>query len=406
MGALHPIDESPFGMGIYPSHRTSGEETVRAASLARDIGIRWTRDEIGWAPLQPEPGTWRWDQFDHGIETMLDHGISVMGLLGYTAPWAATSETSDGKPDTLSVPDLNAWRDYVSAVVERYRDKIHVWQIWNEPNNFWSPRPNPDDYARVLIAGAESARAADPACWTVGCNTSLVDLEFDRAVFNAGGWEHADIIGVHPYRYPHTPEHSDMLGDLLELAALSAEFGAVKPLWITEIGYATHYGPGGSSEWWSGAMLMRLYLTAWASGLVQKLFWYDYRDDGLDKTENEHNFGILRNDWTPKMAYEGLGVMAGALEGFAPDGRVDLGRNVIAYRFRRGEETRYAVWSTGLNIRRPVPAPSEQVRVLKPWEQDVARCVPDAEPGARSFAVARHWLTMNLDATPAFVIPA
>jgi hypothetical protein len=220
----------------------------------------------------------------------------------------------------------------------------------------------------------------------------MVDIAFDREVFAEGAWESLDLIGVHPYRYPHTPERTDMLGELLSLAALSAEFGAVKPLWISEIGYATHQGTGGSSEWWSGVMLMRIYLTAWASGLVQKVFWYDYRDDGNDRSYNENNFGILGHDWSPKMPYFAFKAMATSLEGFVPDGRVDLGADVYVLRFRRGEEIRYAVWTTGQNVKRPVPAPSERVTVVRAWDPLLELDAPNG------------WVTLHLDATPVFLM--
>lgn len=393
MSSLYPLDRSPFGMGIYPSHRTSGDETAKAAQLAREAGIRWTRDELGWGGLQPTKGEWRWEQFDRAVDITREHSIEILGLLCYTTPWAATKKTPDGKPDILSMPDLGAWTEYVGRTVEHFKGRIHVWQMWNEPNGtgFWHPKPDPKEYAQVLIAGSKAAKRADPTCWIVGCNTALVDLPFDRVVFSEGGWEHADIIGVHPYRYPHAPERTDLLGDLVKLAALSAEYGAVKPIWISEIGYATHAGRGGSSEWWSAVMLMRTYLTAWASGLVQKLFWYDYRDDGDDRSYNEHNFGILRRDWSVKMPYEGYRVMATSLNGFEPDGRIDLGTDLYVLRFRKGDEVRFAAWTTGLNVKMPVPAPSARVKITKPWEETK---VLDAPNG---------WVTVNLDAAPAFI---
>ncbi|HPU83918.1 MAG TPA: beta-galactosidase [Candidatus Latescibacteria bacterium] len=394
MGAKAQLDPSPFGMGIYPCHRTSGETTSTALRLARDAGIKWTRDELGWGGIQPERGVWKWEAFDRAIRLTQEHGIHTLGLLCYSAPWAATHRTADDKPSVVSLPDLSAWKEYVFRTVERYRETIRVWQMWNEPNIsvFWQPKPDPRGYAKLLVAGAEAARAADPTCWIVGCNTSTVDLAFDRVVFEEGGWDSTDIIGVHPYRYPHAPEHTDMLGELRNLAALAYEFGAVKPIWISEIGYATHLGPGGSSEWWSAAMLMRVYLTCWASGLVQKVFWYDYRDDGTDPTYNESNFGILHHDWSPKMPYHGFKAMALTLEGFSPEGRVDLGEAPYVLKFIRGDEVRYAAWTLGKNARVPVPAPADQVTVIRAWDTPLQ-------------AEARNgWVSVALDAAPVFLV--
>ncbi len=406
-----PLDMSPFGMGIYPSHRTSGEETARAVQLAKNAGITWTRDEIGWAGLQPEKDRWEWAKFDHGVNACVENGIEVMGLLAYSAPWATTLHDAQGNPVATAMPDLAAWREYVAAVVERYKDRVHVWQLWNEPNiqHFWKPDPNPHDYARLLIAGAEAAKAVDPSCWIVGCNTSLVDLKFDRAVFEAGAWDHIDVVGVHPYRYPHTPEHTDLTGELLGLADLCSEFGSVKPIWISEIGYATHLGQGGSSEWWAAAMLVRFYLTAWSSRLVQKLFWYDFRNDGDDPLYNESNFGILNRDWTPKLSFEAFKVMANTLAGFAPDGRVDLGEDVRVYRYAREHDIRYVAWTTGTNRSVPVPAPSERVLVVKPLGEKLRHYAPGAPTieavTETEIEAPNGWARVALDAMPLFILP-
>lgn len=132
MPDLHPIDSSPFGMGIYPSFRTSGDETIRAARMARDAGIIWTRDEIGWAALQPERDVWRWERFDRAIGIMAEQGVQTLGLLCYSAPWAAAGGAAAG---SASAPEIGAWREYVGRTVERYRDRVHAWELWNEPNN-------------------------------------------------------------------------------------------------------------------------------------------------------------------------------------------------------------------------------------------------------------------------------
>jgi len=395
MSSLHPLDDSPFGMGIYPSHRTTGDETIRAAQLARDAGIRWTRDEIGWAGLQPTRGEWRWQRFDRAVDTMRAHGIETLGLLCYSAPWAATGRRPDGTPAGESMPDLDAWRGYVGGGVEHFRDRVHAWEMWNEPNNagFWGGKPDPRAYARLLAAGYEAAKEADPTCWVMGCNM-WAQMPYLRIVFEEGGLDHLDIIGIHPYRYPYTPEHSDFTGEMVEVAALAAEFGGVKPIWLSEVGYATHTSAGGSSEWWAGAALMRTYLLAWSSGYVGKVFWYDFRDDGDDASYNEHNFGIIRRDWTPKMGYTGFKAMADALEGCRPDGQFDLGRNVRALRFRKGTETRLAAWATEMNAKVPIPAPADRVKVIYPWVREVER---EAKNG---------YVMLDVYATPTFIVPA
>jgi hypothetical protein len=102
--SLHPFDSSPFG--VVAMLRTRPEEVDSAVRFAEEAGIRWTREDILWHQVQPERNAWRW---------------------------------------------------------ECYRGQVHAWEIWNEPNSqtFWHPHPDPKEYVRLLIAGAETVKRAD-----------------------------------------------------------------------------------------------------------------------------------------------------------------------------------------------------------------------------------------------------
>ena len=42
---------------------------------------------------------------------------------------------------------------------------------------------------------------------------------------------------------------------------------------------------------------------ALASGAARSVSWYDFREDGTDPYYNEHHFGLIRQDLTPKIGY-------------------------------------------------------------------------------------------------------
>jgi hypothetical protein len=46
--------------------------------------------------------------------------------------------------------------------------------------------------------------------------------------------------------------------------------------------------------------------------------WYDWKNDGDDPKENEHNFGTMTPDLRPKPAYNALKVMTHELAGYHP----------------------------------------------------------------------------------------
>lgn len=320
--------ESPFGMGIYLGQRWSSADQELPAQIAEDIGVKWMRDEFNWGHLEPEKGKWNWERFDHSVDTATKHGISIFGLLCYWAPWA--------KPHTQE--GINDYCNYVRTVVGRYKDRIKYWEIWNEPNiGFWTGTT--EQYATLMKAAYDAVKDVDPNAKVIGCCTAGTDLRFIEKVFQCGGYDKMDILSIHPYRYPPTPEETDFVGEMKKADALVRKYGSPKPIWITEMGWPTNVGGNGSSEAKQSAMIARTYMQALASGVVQKVFWYNFRNDGIDMSYNEHNFGIIRQDHSPKPACIAFRTMTQHLEGKKYVKALNAGSGVYAYLFE-GQGTR------------------------------------------------------------------
>ena len=332
-GSAELLPDSPFGMGIYLGQRWPSSEMEKPADIAQAIGIKWMRDEFNWGHVEPEKGKWNWERFDAAVETATTHGISIFGLLCYWAPWA--------KPHTEE--GIRDYCNYVRTVVGRYKHQVKHWEIWNEPNIFfWTGTV--EQYAELLKAAYDAVKEADPEAKVIGCCTAGTDLNFIEKVFQLGGFDKMDILSIHPYRYPGTPEETDFIGELKRADALVRKYGAPKEIWLTEIGWPTHVGSNGAGETKQAAMIVRTYIQAIVSGVVQKTFWYNFRNDGTDVNYNEHNFGIIRRDHSAKPACIAFRTMTDCLEGKRFVRALDCGEGVCAYLFEGGGRRTIAAW--------------------------------------------------------------
>src|SRR5690606_29337282 len=155
-----------------------------------------------------------------------------------------------------------------------------------------------------------------------------------------GGLEYMDAVSVHPYRYPRAPEGID--DEIAALEALIEEYngGESKPIWITELGWPTHRGGSGVDENTQAAYPARAQIVALSAG-VEKFFWYDLMNDGVDPDYNENNFGIIRNSadelgrYAPKPAYVSEAVLTRHLTGAEYRGRDEVPAGVHSHRFTR-----------------------------------------------------------------------
>jgi GH35 family endo-1,4-beta-xylanase len=343
-GAADLAPESPFGMGVYlyryGGHPEGLAEMDRAAQLAQDAGVKWSREEFGWGRAEPQPGRFDWTFYDNVVAAAKRHGISIYGLLSYWPGWAK-AYTPEG---------IEGYSRFAAAAAERYRNDIRHWEVWNEPNIFFWQGPK-DMYADLLKQAYAAIKKANPEALVLGCSTAGIDSKFIRRTMELGG--PFDILTIHPYR-----SHLDDAGfikDLQNVADLAKRpDGRLRPAWITEMGWATYAAHNGQPQDFQATtqrdqacLLARAYIDAIASGAAPNISWYDFRNDGTDPFNFEHNMGVVTRDFRPKPAYRAFAITARLLKGMRVEKRMDLGKDIIAYQFAdaAGTRTLSVMWS-------------------------------------------------------------
>ncbi len=105
------------------------------------------RMPIYWSQCEPRKGEFDFSEVDAEIAAAAKDGFQVMPVVYGTPAWLSSNEA---RPP-LSHLALTAWQGFLRRLVARYgpggslwkdnayRDPIHRWQIWNEPNFrlFW-----------------------------------------------------------------------------------------------------------------------------------------------------------------------------------------------------------------------------------------------------------------------------
>ena len=227
-------------------------------ALVKDAGFGWWRlsdyyNIVGWQHAEPEN-----DQFvyyDEGLEIIQSTGVEVLGCLGgYGTPkWAKTRDPKD--PDSIVLYSggprggafsIEDWKDYVTAMVRNYRDRIKYWEIWNEPG-----MPDPAHYFRLVKEASTIIKEEDPQATVIGGYTMTASKKAETLV-SLGILDYLDGWTFHGYCVDG--------GDPWEfgrgLKELMAENGKVIPFWDTEWGVqcntfrrTSHYGGQPTYRW-------------------------------------------------------------------------------------------------------------------------------------------------------------
>lgn len=347
-----PADgESPFGMSVHFLRPNWGYPSFDAVALAAKAGVTTTREDASWSSIERTKGEYTFDQFDELNAALDANGITWLPIAVYTNPHY------DNNATPYSDEGREGFANYTAATIEHFGDETPWVEVYNEFNipNFGDRGDGPADnradyYFPLLKRTYEEVKAQNPNVTVVGGATAGVPLEWLEELFQLGGLDYMDVLSVHPYVYPSAPEQAGE--SLAALDALVRQYnnGESKPIWITEQGWPTHVTTRGVSEATQAAYIVRSHVVALAHG-VEKFYWYDFMNDGLDTTYNEDNFGIIRNGadpagaWTPKPAYVSYAAMTRLLTGAEYQRQEQVGEGVHSHVFAKDGTDVRVLWS-------------------------------------------------------------
>lgn len=354
LGCSFPITaqtvDEPFVVGVCAHELHKGDPSGRAYAMMRDAGITSVRTDAHWAYVERQPNQLKiepsWQRY---LKETARHGLSTQFILGY-----GNQHHGDGEKPR-SEPVRAAYNRYVDFVTESLKGQVAYYEIWNE----WDVENPRDpaftqDYARLIADAAGIIRQRDPAATVLaGAVTSQgIESGFALRLLENGLMQSVDGLSLHPYVHcrgwrRNTPEAwIDWMAEVDK--ELTRAAGRPVPLYLTEMAWPSHQGACGIDETLQAAYLARAFFLARTLPNIKGMWWYDFRNDGTDKTEREHNFGLVRQDFTPKPAYPVLAAISEIVSQYAYLGRLENTANdVVMLRFARGEDELLVAWSTG-----------------------------------------------------------
>lgn len=275
---------TPFGLNTHLATRYPDPTTMNIpADRIAQSGATWAREDFHWYRIQPDANTWDWTFTDAAMRELIRRDITIVAVLGHPPGWATPFGGDDPSALSFYEPDTQRFATFAQTVVARYGRYIHHWEIWNEPDNplFWRPTPNPEHYALLLTRAAAAIRQSEPTATIVSGGINPYDTDFLRRVAESGAWKSFDVIAIHPYIDPTTPEDGNIIAAADGVQTLASQLGD-KPIWVTEIGWASgpsdHDPKGVGDEQTQANNLVRALLLLWRSG-IERTFWYTLKDD-------------------------------------------------------------------------------------------------------------------------------
>lgn len=293
------------------------------ARLAAD-GFRIVRFDLLWSEVEHAPGVWDWTEGDRIVDALLAAGFEPHILLAYGHPGYVSDPAGCNAPDTGVFPCLPAdpapFLRYAEAVVERYRSKVRIYEVWNEANGwfrFWPQAEggDPAAYARLVARTARAVHARCADCTVISGGLVYLEtpitmgqVEFQENMRAAVPevFDSVDGVGYHAYMFYPPIDAPENEGDLQvpldeSLAAAKASCACDRPLWVTETGWTA---VAGLTENERARYAARGLLISLSQG-VRSWQWWSVRDVVREDlvAPAEGHFGLLDPDGAPHPAY-------------------------------------------------------------------------------------------------------
>ncbi|MBT2718167.1 cellulase family glycosylhydrolase [Bacillus sp. ISL-57] len=283
----------PSNLGIQ-THIASAPVDVEAI---KKNGFKIVRDDILWNRVEQKPNQYDFQGtgYDEYNERLINNGIRPYYILSYSNP------LYEDHTSVITDTGREAYTKFVEQAAIRYKNQNVIWEIWNEPNTekFWYPAfTSVDKYLDIVESGSRVIKENDPSGIIVA--PALSDLNpssllWIEETFKKGLLNMVDVISVHPYR-SSSPE--TVISDYAKLRKLIAKYSNKNILIFSgEWGYST--GPASYGikldQREQAQYIVRMYLINMYQNIPVSI-WYDWKNDGEDLNNGEHNFGIREYD--------------------------------------------------------------------------------------------------------------
>ena len=268
-----------------------------------ELGAGYARIQSGWQRTEQVKGVYSFEWLDEIVDGIIAAGLTpwmclCYGNSNYTKSGAGLAAEVFTDEETLT-----AWENYVRAVVQRYKGKISMYEVWNEPD-FGGTLRRAVPYANLFARTAPIIRENDPNAKIAGLALAGdMKPEFCKIVFDTlkerGALKYFDYFTFHPYKdYPE-----GCIPRLKELEKLAQSYSPKIKLLEGEVGFVSDLYIRKQKDYdevMQAKGVLRMMAMCYGLGFPTSIFSII---DNLYPNRLQ-SFGLLRADMRKRPAYK------------------------------------------------------------------------------------------------------
>jgi hypothetical protein len=329
----HAREDSPVAVDVALSWTPpdTDRDRGRMTDIAARTGVRWVRDRLRWREIETAPGEYAPPtKYDRMAKLQHGSGMDVLQVFHDMPKWVRPA--SEPGQDRI-LPDLRAVHAFGKALARRFHGSVQAWEPWNEANcgsfGAWPPHLM-CAWQKAAYLGFKDGDRRITVCWQpiAGINTPSLA----HAVISNETWPYFDAYSVHSY---------DWNTGYAGLWRHARDAASGKPLWVTESDRGIHApkdAHGGELDPRMARLKAQFIAQSYADSLAAGASRHFHFILG-QYMETTVQFGLLRQDMTPRPGYAALAAAARALRGTHCIGSISPqelpGARIVAFRGKK-----------------------------------------------------------------------
>lgn len=295
------IESSSWSVGCETLDRDYADFSIYKDYVG-ELGVKHARLQSGWAKCEKEKGKYNFAWLDSCVYGLAEQSVEPWICLCYGNP-VYKSEFRLGAKIFTDEETMNGWLKYVDATVNRYKDVVKEWEVWNEPNHMDGGH---EEYADLLIKTAEVIKKNQPEAKVIGFAMAGIPLTFAKEVFEIlKANEKLDLVDYLSY-HPYTKNPDDSYDEVEKLKALAYAYNPDIKLYQGENGcpsmlewtHALSYYP------WTEISQAKWYMRRMAADRVRNIRTSVFTIIDLRYYNMLQSFGLIRSNLLHEIVYK------------------------------------------------------------------------------------------------------
>ena len=316
--------------------------------LMKSIGVSKIRADAMWSWMD-FTGELYFTLYDEKFKVLNDNGIEILCILN------TNTSMYNGEDGILSTEEeLKEYANFVDKVSKRY-PYIYQYEIGNEPNFSYYSEEGMKAYAEIVKIAYKTLKNNNPKSEIIsGATVQNNSEDFFKGIFQYGAYKYSDTFSYHAYAMTSRKDiHVLYDGYMSNHKEFLNSEGGFNHFYITETGISNGTSENVSEEAQAKLLIQEAVLRDKYS--IEESTIYNFRDTNNDQSSKESNFGIIENDYTPKLSYYALKNYYENTNGAEYIGTINLADGIEAHVYNKDGKTKIIAWTTDTNYSETIP---------------------------------------------------